>query len=308
MVSTLVPTIFHEEWWLDAATDGAYEVAEVVNGGAVVGRLPYCRGRKHGLAWSALPTLTHFLGPAVDEGNGSINTRFIRRLEVTRELIQKLPAASYMQIKCHRGVRDVIPFQEQKFRTGVQFTHEIQPAPSETLWKNLRHERRRVIVRAQETLDIAPYEDIENFARFYDANLVSKNVRSTINMVQCRKVIEACLTKQRGQILVARDKNGALQAATFCAWDATAMYYLMTTRAETSGNGAVSALIWASMQDAANRQLIFDLDGLASHGSIMFYAGFGGTVEPRYIATKMSLPIQLAYTVLKGSAEHQWFT
>jgi len=37
----LVPTVFHEEWWLDAATGGRYSIAEVKAGDKTVGRLPY---------------------------------------------------------------------------------------------------------------------------------------------------------------------------------------------------------------------------------------------------------------------------
>ena len=29
-----------------------------------------------------------------------------------------------MQFKCHRGIYDVIPFQDLSFLTTVQFTHE----------------------------------------------------------------------------------------------------------------------------------------------------------------------------------------
>jgi hypothetical protein len=38
-INPLVPTIFHEDWWLEAATGGRFEVAEVAAGGRVVGRL-----------------------------------------------------------------------------------------------------------------------------------------------------------------------------------------------------------------------------------------------------------------------------
>ena len=102
----LTPTVFHEDWWLNAATNGAYEVAEVSNGGKVVGRLPYFRMRKLGMTWGALPALTHFLGPAVDEGVGNANRRFVHRLEITRELIHKLPPARFTRIKCQRGIPD----------------------------------------------------------------------------------------------------------------------------------------------------------------------------------------------------------
>ena len=40
-VDLLTPTIFHESWWLDIATEGRYEVVEVTQNGEVLGRLPY---------------------------------------------------------------------------------------------------------------------------------------------------------------------------------------------------------------------------------------------------------------------------
>ena len=84
------PTIFHEDWWLDAATNGQYEVAEVASGGSVFGRLPYRMTSRFGMKWCTAPELTYFLGPAVDEGTGNVYTRFMRKLEITRDLIRKL--------------------------------------------------------------------------------------------------------------------------------------------------------------------------------------------------------------------------
>jgi hypothetical protein len=304
----LTPTIFHEDWWLNAATNGAYEVAEVSNDGRIVGRLPYYRVRRYGMIWGALPTLTHFLGPAVDEGNGSINTRFIRRLEITRELIQKLPPANYTRIKCHRGVRDVIPFQEQKFRTSVQFTWEVAPQPEEDLWEALRNKPRGAIRRAEKSVDIVPFDDPAAYIRSCIANLDTKGIRSNIDMAAALRIIEACLARQRGRILIAKDKTtGEMHAGTFFAWDAGSVYYLMTTRSAAANNGAGTALVWHALRDAARRQLIFDFDGLATPGSIMFYTGFGGTVEPRYVATKMSLPVRAASALLGLINREQFF-
>jgi hypothetical protein len=56
----------------------------------------------------------------------------------------------------------------------------------------------------------------------------------------------------------------------------------------------VSFLVWEGIRDASRRQLVFDSDGLNSsffqnpeaRGGILFFAGFGGQVRPRYIVTK----------------------
>ena len=124
----LAPTIFHEDWWLNAATGGNFDVTQVIAGGRTVGRLPFNTTKRFGLKMIRMPVLTYFLGPAIDEGEGSPNTRFLKRLEITRGLLEKLPRASWQYVKCHGGITEVIAFQELGFRTYVQFTHEIRPS------------------------------------------------------------------------------------------------------------------------------------------------------------------------------------
>src|SRR5919108_3749441 len=116
----LAPTIFHEDWWLDTATRGNFEIAEVSSGGRTVGRLPFFLTRRLGIKMIRMPILTYFLGPAICGGEGSANNRFLRRLEITHELLGKLPRVSWHYLKCQGGITDVIAFQEHGFRTYVQ--------------------------------------------------------------------------------------------------------------------------------------------------------------------------------------------
>ena len=46
--SPIIPTVFHEDWWLDAATDGNFSVVEVMSGGRTVGRLPFTMTSRRG--------------------------------------------------------------------------------------------------------------------------------------------------------------------------------------------------------------------------------------------------------------------
>ena len=305
----LEPTIFHEDWWLNAATNGAYEFVETKLGDQIVGRLPYFRKKKFGVMnWGALPALTHFLGPAVDEGPGTINTRFIRRLEITRELIEKLPCSSFTRIKCHRGVPDVIPFQEMKWRTNVQFTWEVQPTTEEELWNNLRNKPRGTVRRAEKDLNFSQLDDPKEFIRFYSANLAAKNLSSNIDLDAALRIIEAALSRGRGQMMKATGKmDGQLHAVLFYVWDNCSLYYLMSSRTENSHNGAMTALTWHAIRDASARGLVFDFDGLATPGSIIFYAGFGGSVQPRYVATRMTVPVRLANATLGLINKEQFF-
>jgi len=282
----LAPTIFHEEWWLDAATGGDFDVAEATAGGRTVGRFPFHMKRRFGLTMIRMPHLTYFLGPAIDEGEGSRNNRFLKRLEVTRELIDRLPSSSSRYVKCHAGTTDVIAFQERGFRTYVQFTNEVHPQPVEALWKQMRNKTRNVIRRAEERLVIREITDPVEFVQLFEWNLALKGMQSELNTKLCLKIIAASLERRRGRILAACDKSNQVVAANICVWDNTASYYLLSSRTNNSGNGASSLLIWEAIKDAASRKLVFDFAGLGTYGSVLLYAGFGGTMSPRYVAVR----------------------
>jgi hypothetical protein len=282
----LAPTIFHEEWWLDAATGGRFEVAEARANGRVAGRLPYHLTKRFGLTMIRMPELTYFLGPAIDEGEGSLNTRFLKRLQITRELVERLPSASWKYVKCHGGVTDVIAFQELGFRTYVQFTHEIAPHPVNVLWKQMRNKTRNVIRRAQERFTVSELADPFAFLRFYTRNLDRKRQIRELDMSLCGKIMAASLARQRGRILVAHDKNARIVAANFCVWDETSAYYLLSTRGPGSCNSATSLLLWETIKEAARWHLIFDFAGLGNTGSILVYSGFTARISSRYVAIR----------------------
>jgi hypothetical protein len=283
-----VPTIFHEDWWLEAATSGNYSVAEVAAGGKVVGRLPFEPRRRWGISGIWTPPLTPFLGPGIDEGEGSGNNRHLRRIEITRELIHKLPHTPWQCIRCHRGTTDVIAFQEQAFKTYAQFTYEIAPAPVDVLWREMRNKTRNVIRRARENLQVSELHDVEKFARAYVRHLEARHILNTLDLTAARRVFAAALERNRGRILTATNDSDEIVAANFCAWDATTCFYLACTRNAAAGNGAISLLLWEAIQDAAVKGLFFDFAGLGTSGSVLHYAGFGGTVGARFVAVRAS--------------------
>jgi hypothetical protein len=283
----LTPTIFHEDWWLDAATGGNFDVVEALVNGRVVGRLPFTVSKRLGMKMIRMPVITYFLGPAIDEGEGSLNTRFLKRLEITRELLGKLPRASWKYVKCHSGVSDAIAFQDAGFRTYVQFTHEIRPDRVDVLWEQLRNKTRNVIRKAEDQFSVCELSDPAEFCRLYLHNLRSRKVHNRIDATLCQKIIYASIERQRGRLLALRDKrNNQLAAANFCAWDDNSCFYLLSTRGHEAGNSAISLLLWEAIKESARRGLIFDFAGLGDTGSVLFYSGFGASISARYVAVR----------------------
>lgn len=295
-VDPLIPTLFHEKWWLDIFTEGHYDHAEVSKGGKIVGRLLYFNGsKKYGMSASRAPHMIHFLGPAVDEGDGTIEKRAVERHQITSQLIKQLPKFDIISYKCHRDITNTAAFQEHEFQTKVQFTLEIHPRPLDDIWNGMSKKKRSQIRRAQNVLHLSKIDNANEFASFYVSNLRDRQIKNTYDMEKIKRAIRESAQNQRGAVFGASNSSGVLNAAIFCAWDKTSAYYLMCSRTEDAHDGAISMLLWEAIQAACGRGLIFDFDGLSTKGSFDFFAGFGAAVRPRYIVTRYSSFARIAY-------------
>ena len=281
-VDPLTPTIFHAAWWLDAASGGTYDEAELRSGGRVVGRLPFAVSTHiSGLRSCNAPELCHSLGPAVDVGPGSLTTRNNNHFEITQALIRLLPSCTSYSMPLHAGVLETFAFTEAEWTTEVQWTFVVHPRGETALWQNFRDKTRNVIRRASERHCVTTLTDPAEFARVYAANLLSRNVRNRYRRIGA--VCTAALEHGCGRILAVQGENGEVLAAIFVAWDQRAMYYLLTTRSPAADNGVVSLLLWHAIKLANSKALVFDFDGVGTAGSRLFFSGFGGEIEPRYL-------------------------
>ena len=284
----LVPTIFHEPWWMDIACAGGGGEAIVSSGGRVVGRMPYFVSRKLlGLTVLGMPRMAHVLGPAfAPEFAGESLSRSTKQLSITRDLISQLPKAAHVSFRLHRGMTHTLAFAEAGFISSVDFTVEIPPDAPEVMWRGMRDKTRNVIRRAQERLTISELTDLNAFLDFYEKNLPGKDSGNHYERAICYDLMAECLRRGAGRVLMATGPAGESQAAVFTVWDQRSAYYFMSTRTPDSMNGAVSLLIWTAMQHAALRGLTFDMDGLHVKNkrltNLLLLTGFGGTLKPRY--------------------------
>ena len=116
-------------------------------------------------------------------------------------------------------------------------------------------------------------------------------------MSNAQAVFDATLSRRQGRLLAAQDPNGTLLAAIFYVWDEAITYYMLTTRRPETHNGVVSRLIWEAMRESAAHGRIFDLGGIGTMGSVLFYTAFGGEVSLRYIVRR----IPLVYGAMRSS-------
>jgi lipid II:glycine glycyltransferase (peptidoglycan interpeptide bridge formation enzyme) len=155
----------------------------------------------------------------------------------------------------------------------------------------MRDKTRNLIRRSEEKDTVIASNDPDEFLQYYDFNCRGRDRVNRYEQQRTRKLMLACIERDQGKVLLSKDgKTGKVNAGIFVVWDATTMYYLMSTRSvESADNGAISLLLWNAMNESHRRTLKFDFDGVSSPGTFRFLSGFGGDVARRLVVEKVNL-------------------
>jgi CheY-like chemotaxis protein len=296
--------LFHEPWWLSAATNGRYEESVVKHGNDVVGRLPYVTTRRGPFQIVRMPPFTHMLGPVVNAGTGKPQTRLTRRLSITRELIDQLPPHSHFRqcldpsLDNGLAIADGLAFQDRGFTVTPQYTFQVDcRKSSEELWKAMHFKTRQHIRRAEEKYVVRGVDDPEYLIKFYLKNIQAMGMVNQFQHKNFPALFSECHSRGCGEILAAFSSDGSPVAMTYLVWSDSTMYYLLSTRARDKGdNGSVNLLLWSAMKQAGQLGLTFDLDGVSTSGTARFLSGFGGEIKTRLVIQRS----RMLYGVLQS--------
>jgi hypothetical protein len=309
-------SLFHEPWWLSAVTDGHYEEVVVKQGSDVVGRLPYVAVRRGPFRTLRMPRFTHLLGPAVNAGVGKPQTRLMRRLSITRSLIDKLPPNSFFlqhldpSIDDGLALADGLAFQDRGFSVAPQYTFAIDCRRSqEELWTSMHFKTRQHIRRAEEKYNIENRDDPLTFIKFYLENIEASGKVNQIDFACFPALFSECRSRNCGEILCAFASDGSPVAMVYLVWNSSTMYYLLSTRAaDKDDNGSINLLIWSAMKRACLLGLVFDLDGVYSSGTARFLSRFGGQIRTRLTIRRSRFPYRaLQYLKRQYAKDETYF-
>ena len=302
---------------MSAVTAGCYQEVTVERGGQIVGRLPFLVTRRGPFRLSVMPPFTHVLGPAVDAGVGKPQSRLVKRLSITRELIDQLPPLLHFEQYLDPGVdeglaeADGLAFQSRGYSVAPQYTFEIDCRQSlPELWSAMHFKTRQHIRRAEEKYAVTTVLDPAFFVAEYLKNIAALGRTNLIPFDYFPALFSACRSRQCGEILAAFTPQGTPVSLVYLVWSPQTMYYTLSTRSfDPTDNGSVSLLIWSAMKRAHELGLKFDLDGVYTSGTARFLSGFGGRIKIR-LAVKRSAGLLNVYRGLKfkPKQDHEFFT
>jgi CheY-like chemotaxis protein len=309
-------SLFHEHWWLSAATDGRYEESVIKEGSNIVGRLPYVIVRHGPFHTIRMPQFTHLLGPLVKAGVGKPQTQLMKRLSITRSLIDQLPPHSFFlqvldpSVANGSALADGLAFQDRGFLVAPQYTFTIdcRKKSLEELWASMHFKTRQHIRRAEEKYVAHSVDDPHTFIGFYLKNIEAFGKINQMELDRFPRLFRECRLRNCGEILAAFAPDGSPAAMVYLVWSDSAMYYLLSTRARNKDdNGSVNLLVWCAMKKASQLGLVFDLDGVYSSGTARFLSGFGGEIKTRLTIRRSWPPyraLQLVRRQYTGDRSH----
>ena len=292
-------TIFHEEWWLEAACPGAWGCAEVAWDGRVVGRLPYAIERRHGTTRLAMPKYARVLGPMLALPPSKSVTWRANACAVIAGLVTRLPRHDSFKQHLAPEAGTALAFLLQGWTVEHSYTFQFaRGTDTAVAWERMDQKTRNVVRGARKRMAIEQHADLDRFMALARRQFAQQGRRDDHDYVTLRRLAGICLDRQRALILTANDGVRDV-ASAILLWDAGTLYLWNAARdVEAAGNAAFSFLVWEALCLALGRGLTFDFDGFASPTSAAFLLSFGGEPQVRPVILRRGV-VTRAYEAAK---------
>ncbi|MCO6491597.1 MAG: GNAT family N-acetyltransferase [Phaeodactylibacter sp.] len=282
--------LFHQPWWLDATCGpGGWHVAVARNegNGALEGLLPYHTRSRYGVRMVAPPPMTPFLGPLLfpPEGLNGYKLRTFEE-ETIRRLLSQLPNLPLVRMKLHYDARNWLPFRSAGFRQTTRYSYRILDLSNlDRVWNNFHPRLRNKISHAGRLCEVQRVEDAGPVFRLFQQRLGRQG--AAVGEAWFAGVDAALRAHGARAAFLCSDEQGRPLSGAYIAWDERSAYLLMTGFDDRAAiRGAAALAVWASIQFAAERGLIYDFEGSMLPGVERFFREFGGELCPYHYLVK----------------------
>lgn len=300
---TQEPTIplFSQAWWLDAtAGEGAWDVAVVEKGDAIVAAMPYVPRKRYGFTLLGQPALTQTLGPWLRETGGKSSTKLAQQKDWLQALIVQLPPFAHFTQNWHWKMGNWLPFYWAGFQQTTRYTYILHALGDEQmLWQGLRENIRNDIKKATRRFNLCVRDDltVDDFLVLNRMTFARQNMALPYTEAFVHKLDQACVARHVRKIFIAEDEQGRRHAGAYIVWDGNSAYYLMGGGdPELRKSGATSLCLWEAIKVAANVTQRFDFEGSMIEPLEKFFRAFGAQQTPYFTVSKA--PSRLLRTAL----------
>ena len=251
----------------------------------MVGRLPYVLSRRLGLKAIVTPPFTPALGPWIDTGSGAYTKRLGNEMQIMGELLDALPPVNAHYQLLAPALTSAMALHWRGYTISPRYTYRIEgPLDAEEMWKGLQSATRGTVRRAEKAYTVRTEGDAEALVRLSRESLDRAGAAGALELDLVGRISAVAGERGQGELLVAEDAEGRIDAALYIVWDRRCLYQLVAgERSEARGGGGPGLLVWEAMKRAAERSDAFDFEGSMLPGVEGFYRRFGG-VQTQYLS------------------------
>ena len=270
-------SVFALSWWLDAVAHNSWRAHVIDAGEEPAAAWP---SAVHRTRWGQLltaPPLTPFLGPLFSPSAGRGRSRELKLLE---SLVEALGDAAHIEARCHPGFDYWTPLSWQGFTQTTRYTWRLEDvSDTDAAFSGLRDNIRGDVRKARKQGVTVVPGDLAEFLSVHASTVSQKGLGEVAAASrQALERIEAAASGRDARtILLARGDEGEVHAGGYFVRDWRYVYYLMggSDPAHRS-SGATSLLLWAAIEEAAQRGLGFDFEGSMLRPVERFFRAFSG--------------------------------
>ena len=283
-----VNSVFEQQWYIDAVTNGVSQTFVYKKGEALKAWLTVVKKRRLGKSVLTIPSFMQTCGMCYVDHGGKL-TRFLEmQKEAINAIIDQIPKRTCVDLYLDHNCQYVLPWVWRGFRITPCFSYRIENLQDEkACWDNLRYNIRNNIKQAKQTVEVRSDMPLDTLFEMQDKTFARQNRKYKFDVEGFRRLDAALKEHDACRLLCAVDQENRVHAAAYFVYDENTCYYLSGGGdPELRTSGAASLLLWEGIRMAAGVSKSFDFEGSMIEPIERFFRAFGGTPQVYYRVTR----------------------
>lgn len=271
--------IFSQPWWLEAVSDGHWDVLIAEENGRILAFNPYYYVEDAGRRIIRKAPLTQNNGVILNYPAG---LKYEKKLSFEKKalnmIIDQLDAMhldSYRQY-FHYSFTNWLPYYWRGFQQTTRYTYVIDGQDMSDVMRNMNAKLRNQIKKAETLVSVHEGMSIADFYHFNQKTYERQNMEIPYSLDIVKRIEDACHIRGASRILYAVDGERNLHSAIYLIEDAQSVYYLMSgSDAQFRSSQALSLLIHRGIAYAMFTGKAFDFEGSMKQNIESHFSQFG---------------------------------
>jgi hypothetical protein len=290
----ITKSIFEQEWFYDAATDGNWKTVSYRGNGIADATLIFSTYRRRGASILSMPPLSRVMQPSISFESPDVKDEQTLNIKAIQGLLEALPQHDEFTYSLPPDTSLDLAFRLGGCTVATNYTFRADQDALKTVWSSMHQKVRYNIRLGLKKLSVDKHDDVGRYIALSRSFIRGRAFKDIVNYNAIERIWHACRARNQSTILTCIDQSGKDVASAIVIWDDTVLYYWINCRNSSINDYyANTVLIWTAMEIAKSMNLTFDADGFATTNAGSFFSRIGLAPHRRFDVVRANSKIQL---------------